>query len=631
VTPTSRCSVLYAFLLACGAITGVQGCGGSSKSGGPGDGGPQGGKDGGKAGQGGGGGASTGGVTGSGGSGPGGVGGGTSAQAGGGAVGTGGGTPGQGGGGIVGTGGGGPGGLDGGALGGSDGGIAPTCGQPGTQCCAGNTCTDGCCVDGKCLASSACIGAPDGGQTDAPIGGSGGTPGTGGIGGAGGTAATGVGGSGGAGGTTTTVQTGGTGGTTTPWTVPAACGDGVVTPPERCDDGNTLPFDGCSSDCQIEPDCSGSSCTSKCGDGIVIGEECDDGNTADGDGCSSSCKVESGFTCTQPPLGDKILVPVVYRDFKFHHPADFESGTTGSYSAFTGMVNRNLDADGKPVFSGLTGGGIAVESETTFATWYRNTDGVNHATASMMALWSNGSGAYVNRYGANGEQWAVTETASWCGLVGSEVLDGSGRAIPCTYQTDGGVSETDCNKAEAKGEQMVPGSCKADSSGTYKAQYIVAKVDGNPLFFPVDNDSFSSSERTGAQIPSEPANMYDATGAWPWDADAAGTKILHNFSFTSEIRYWFKYEADRTYQLDIVGDDDVWVFVNKKLAVDVGGIHAPVVGSATLDSTTATTYGLSPGNVYEVAVFQAERQTTSSTLKITLTGFNTAHSECHAN
>jgi hypothetical protein len=34
------------------------------------------------------------------------------------------------------------------------------------------------------------------------------------------------------------------------------------------------------------------------------------------------------------------------------------------------------------------------------------------------------------------------------------------------------------------------------------------------------------------------------------------------------------------------------------------------------------------GKVYEVAVFQAERQTDSSTYKLTLTGFNTAPSQC---
>ena len=492
------------------------------------------------------------------------------------------------------------------------------CGSLGSLCCAGNTCGDGCCVRGMCLANSACLGPVDAGgldgaQPDAPLGGNGGNPGTGGAGG---------------GGTTGTGGAGGTGGTTTPWTIPAGCGDLQVVAPEQCDDGNTMPFDGCSSDCRFEPDCSGASCISKCGDGLVIGEDCDDGNTANGDGCSSACTVEPGHTCAQPPLPDRILVPAVYRDFKFNNPMDFEAGVTGSKTASTGMVNLQLDTDGKPVFTGVTGGAIHVTSADSFAKWYRNVDAVNHATAANLVLWSNGSGGYVNRYGANGEKWPVTKTAYWCGYVGSELLDGSGTPIPCTYQTDAG--RTDCDTYASQGFQMLPGSCKADGS-TYRAAYIVAEADGDPLFFPVDDDPFSASQKTGAQVPSEPLNMYDATATWPWHYDGSGNKIPHNFSFTSEIRYWFKYETGTAYRLDIVGDDDVWVFVNKKLAVDLGGIHTPVAGSVTLDDTAAETYGLVSGQVYEVAVFQAERQSTSSTFKLTLAGFNTAPSQCHLN
>jgi len=497
--------------------------------------------------------------------------------------------------------------------------VCARCGTLGDVCCAGNTCGDGCCSSGgRCLTlgSPTCPSAPDAGQPDAPIGGSGGS------GGAGGTTPPGTGGDGGLGGSSTTPQTGGAGGTTTPWTVPAGCGDGVVVAPEQCDDGNTVPFDGCSSDCQSEPVCNASGpCTSRCGDGIVLGEDCDDGNTLDGDGCSSACKVETGFTCSQPPLGNPILVPAVYRDFKFHSPADFEAGISGSSAASLGMVNPDLDSDGKPVFTGLTGLAIGVTSKDTFATWYRNTDGVNHATPSKLALWDNGNGAYVNRYGANGEQWTITETAYFCGVTGSEVLDAIGAPIPCTYK----YGTTDCDKPIAKGEQLIKCTLNA---GSYQAIFAVQKVDGTPLFFPVDGDTFTPiSQLTAAMIPPP----YDTSGTWPYDVDNAGNKRLHNFSFTSEVRTWFKYDANATYKLDITGDDDVWVFINKKLAVDLGGVHTPVDGSVTLDGTKATSLGLTTGNVYEVAVFQAERQTRSSTFKITVNGFNTAPSVCQPN
>jgi fibro-slime domain-containing protein len=82
--------------------------------------------------------------------------------------------------------------------------------------------------------------------------------------------------------------------------------------------------------------------------------------------------------------------------------------------------------------------------------------------------------------------------------------------------------------------------------------------------------------------------------------------------------------------LAFTGDDDVWVFINSRLAVDLGGIHTPVEGSVTLNNASAGTYGLEDGKVYEIVVFQAERQFSSSTYKLTLSGFNSEDSDCNA-
>jgi fibro-slime domain-containing protein len=225
----------------------------------------------------------------------------------------------------------------------------------------------------------------------------------------------------------------------------------------------------------------------------------------------------------------------------------------------------------------------------------------------------------VNRYKEDGTQYFNTEPAYYCGNVGAEKTDADGNPIPCTSMY---ATSTNCDEMAAKGEEMLPGSCVA-TNGSYSAKFIVSKMDGNPAFFPVDGDNFST-ERSYAQIPP----YYDVSKSWPKQVDDAGKEIMHNFSFTSEVRYWFKFEKSKSYNLEFVGDDDVWVFINGKLAVDLGGIHTPVEGSVTLDGSTASKFGLSEGNVYQIAVFQAERQTTSSSYKLTLSGFNAAPSIC---
>jgi fibro-slime domain-containing protein len=397
------------------------------------------------------------------------------------------------------------------------------------------------------------------------------------------------------------------------------CGDGKKEGAEACDDGNTLPYDGCSSTCQVEPNCTGSTgaCTGKCGDGIILGgEACDDGNNISGDGCSATCTLEAGFTCTRPPLGDHIDVPIVYRDFRAHMPADFEPGATGQSAAVTGLVANTLNAAGKPTFAAANNTGY-INSATTFAQWYTDVPGTNHTTATTIRLCNSGgtAGTFVNRWGPNCEQWPVTTMAYYCGNVGSELTDTYGNPIPCTSK----FGATDCDKLDAMaGYKQI--SCTA-SGGNWTAIYQTGALDGTPLFFPIDADTFTplaSAERVTATIP--PPYAVN----WPAETPAK----THNFSFTSEVRYWFPYDSTKSYKLDFLGDDDVWLFVNKRLAVDLGGIHVPVQGSVTISAANAATYGMTNGNVYEVEVFQAERQTNGSSYKLTLSGFNSGTSAC---
>jgi len=155
-----------------------------------------------------------------------------------------------------------------------------------------------------------------------------------------------------------------------------------------------------------------------------------------------------------------------------------------------------------------------------------------------------------------------------------------------------------------------------DEEGFWYKDYTNESNDCNdpvsPGFFPLDNFKYLDTKGPTGSIPN-PKYDWDVVG---WTAAKGTDTCKHNYSYAMEISASFKYVKGQYFEFR--GDDDVWVYINNRLVVDIGGVHEKVEGAVNLDTIGQNNpkYALTEGREYPFHIFYAERNATGSNFKM---------------
>jgi fibro-slime domain-containing protein len=111
--------------------------------------------------------------------------------------------------------------------------------------------------------------------------------------------------------------------------------------------------------------------------------------------------------------------------------------------------------------------------------------------------------------------------------------------------------------------------------------------------------------------------VFDSDEFFPLDGQGFGNEGQnHNFHFTFELHTRFQYSGGEVFRFS--GDDDLWVYINGRLAIDLGGVHQAETQNIQLDRE-AERLGITPGQSYTLDFFQAERHASESNFLIDTT------------
>lgn len=294
----------------------------------------------------------------------------------------------------------------------------------------------------------------------------------------------------------------------------------------------------------------------------------------------------------------------------------FYTGNLDNSWSRAGLVQEKLGANGMPVY---TDAAVKYVANLLKAGYYNKMSGNCNSLIYNTFVASNGSRTIRNT-SASGFSENFKNAKTYANI--SNAYDLAWYLLNTIYQADTNmttVTGTDGQTHSVPIYGMAVDAYKSivltdNGAGTYSFEAGYSK---NPKYVDYDRTNGTISQGTGgtATVGFYPLDGlgYEQSGLL---TKTSAIDATHNGGFTLRGESQFVYNKDSNLYFTFTGDDDVYMYINGVLALDLGGAHGRNSKTVELNKLDATKYGLKEGQVATFTFFYMERCSDASTFGI---------------